>query len=290
MSAAADVLPTIDTVRRFAQERLTDLTDDEAFWEPVPGCWTLRRGEGGKVLNDWSPSPDPPPFTTIAWRVAHVGQSLSSHSRRLFGIGSFTFDTVVLPGDAQELLAFVDGAFELWRTGAERSVGTMTEDLATEVIGLTNHAREHTVEVTVLRHLYRASQPLDDDPFVDMVMRGLVPDGAPRDVDGLVARRPDTVAKAAQQGRWDVIPRLLDLGFPADSVSGGAAALHYAVGANALPTVRLLVEHGADLARRDDEWYATPLGWAEFFAPMLEREDVAEYLRNAEGRAGSPSD
>ena len=49
---------------------------------------------------------------------------------------------------------------------------------------------------------------------------------------------------------------------------------HHAAGAGDLPTLRFLVEHGADLAAVDAEYHATPLGWAEFF----EQKEAADYL------------
>ena len=49
--------------------RLDGLTDDEYFWQPVPDCWTVH--PDGSI--DFSfPAPEPEPFTTIAWRLAHV--------------------------------------------------------------------------------------------------------------------------------------------------------------------------------------------------------------------------
>jgi DinB superfamily len=62
--------------------RLDGLTDDEYFWQPVEGCWTLsRRGEsrapislgGGEFTMDYAKPPhEREPVTTIAWRLAHL--------------------------------------------------------------------------------------------------------------------------------------------------------------------------------------------------------------------------
>ena len=47
--------------------RLQGLTDDEYFWEPVEGCWTVRPGKNGRFEADWQwPPPEPAPVTTIA--------------------------------------------------------------------------------------------------------------------------------------------------------------------------------------------------------------------------------
>jgi hypothetical protein len=69
---------------RLARSRLDELTNEEFFWEPVQGCWSLRPKTeldpppSDSVLGDWwvdgdeQPPPDPPPFTTVAWLVAHM--------------------------------------------------------------------------------------------------------------------------------------------------------------------------------------------------------------------------
>jgi DinB superfamily len=60
--------------------RLAGLTDDEYLWEPVPDCWTIRLVEG-RWQGDVNPAgthfaeATPPPFTTIAWRLWHLGAS-----------------------------------------------------------------------------------------------------------------------------------------------------------------------------------------------------------------------
>lgn len=67
------------------QRAWTDLTDDELFWEPVPGAWGIRRrsecrtahpfGEGAWVTDfdaDLAGANDEP-MTTIGWLFWHVG-------------------------------------------------------------------------------------------------------------------------------------------------------------------------------------------------------------------------
>ncbi|HEY0638670.1 MAG TPA: DinB family protein [Pseudonocardiaceae bacterium] len=54
--------------------RLAGLTDDEYHWEPVPGCWGLRRDADGRVTveGEGTRPPEPAPVTTIGWRLVHV--------------------------------------------------------------------------------------------------------------------------------------------------------------------------------------------------------------------------
>ena len=69
---------------RLARTRLAGLSDEEFFWEPVADCWSVRLkaelrtplpddAAPGEWWIDWEdPAPDPAPFTTIAWLVAHM--------------------------------------------------------------------------------------------------------------------------------------------------------------------------------------------------------------------------
>jgi DinB superfamily len=68
--------------------RLDGLTDEEYFWQPVPGCWTLSRrgessapislGEGEFTMDYARPPHDREPVTTIAWRLAHLIDAFGS--------------------------------------------------------------------------------------------------------------------------------------------------------------------------------------------------------------------
>lgn len=72
----------MERANRRLRERLQGVTDDEYLWEPVAGCWSVRRREaatsphpmgGGEWVFDYTEDDvDPPPFTTIAWRLMHL--------------------------------------------------------------------------------------------------------------------------------------------------------------------------------------------------------------------------
>jgi hypothetical protein len=78
-----DAVPTATEVLRSQwtglaqrlQSWLSGLGDDEFFWEPVPGCWTVKpetsRPGGWTYDYEW-PAPSPAPLTTIAWRLVHI--------------------------------------------------------------------------------------------------------------------------------------------------------------------------------------------------------------------------
>jgi len=125
--------------------RLDGLTDEEYFWEPVPGVWSVRRrGEGGdpRAEGFWRPeasgegtapvalgggeftldfawpAPDPVPATTIAWRLSHLivavfGLRVGSH----FGGEPVDYEKYDYPGDAATALAQLDEFYAAWIAG-----------------------------------------------------------------------------------------------------------------------------------------------------------------------------
>jgi DinB superfamily len=108
--------------------RLDGLTDEEFFWEPVPGCWSVRPhgqsavpgavGSGEYVLEISYPAPEPPPVTTIAWRLAHVtvavlGERAAAH----FGGPPARWDTFGYAATAAAALDQLGAAYAAWASG-----------------------------------------------------------------------------------------------------------------------------------------------------------------------------
>src|SRR6266536_4693433 len=97
------------------QPRLEGLTDEEYFWEPVPGCWSIREVDGTWRI-DWAwPAPEPAPVTTIAWRLAHVaylalGMRWSNH----FSVGSLTLEKIKWPSSADEAVTELARYYRRW--------------------------------------------------------------------------------------------------------------------------------------------------------------------------------
>lgn len=95
--------------------RLEGLTDDEYFFEPAPGCWTVHR-DGG--IDYAYPAPQPAPLTTIAWRMAHVivgVLAVRTHSH--FGGPPADYLTWRYATDAATALAQLDDAYRGWMSG-----------------------------------------------------------------------------------------------------------------------------------------------------------------------------
>src|SRR5690554_5406297 len=67
--------------------RLAGLSDEEFWWEPVGGAWSLRPDDDGVLrLEHVSPEPPVPPVTTIAWRLVHIARDvMGARARAIFG-------------------------------------------------------------------------------------------------------------------------------------------------------------------------------------------------------------
>ena len=149
--------------------RLDGLTDDEYFWEPVEGCWSIRR-HGDVYLPDFvMPEPEPAPVTTIAWRLGHVivgifGMRNAAH----FGGPPIDYTNAEWAPDATTALAQLDDGYLRWvegvtsldEEGMARPVGPAEGPFAefpyaALVLHINREVIHHLAEVLLLRDLYR---------------------------------------------------------------------------------------------------------------------------------------
>jgi hypothetical protein len=287
--------------------RLQGLTDEEYFWEPVGGCWSLRPdpdNAGRLRLEQFSPEPPTPPMTTIAWRLVHIGRDIfGTRARAYFGPTTAPDDATMfdlrhwpepLPATAADALAFLEQTYTLWHDGiaaldddqlrqplgpkgAEFAEGSM----AALVLHINREVMAHGAEICLLRDLYRAHSDREN-PLVAACLTGdrdaaaAVLAGDPAVVEQVRAGRPQLVVEVAGLRHWDVVRLLVDEGFDVNSGSPEPGPLHYAAAAGALDEVRLLVEQGADTTAVDVKFGAPPAGWADHFG----HAEVAAYLRS----------
>ncbi|GAA2813544.1 DinB family protein [Streptomyces showdoensis] len=188
----------------FARERLVDrlsgpvvdsgdgtgvpvgpLTDAELLWEPVEGCWSVRRREDGPGARatllagtgDWGrdaaphPHPRPAPFTTIAWRLSHLAEMFTLRTDHTAGSRSLTRDDFRSHGEAAAAVADFERASAGWHTmllSLDDAVldevgyssyphGSDPEETLLSVIWWMNQELlHHGAEIALLRDLYRA--------------------------------------------------------------------------------------------------------------------------------------
>ena len=153
-------------------DRLQRLTDEEYFWEPVSGCWSVRETADGHTA-DWEfPAPDPAPVTTIGWRLVHIISFLTEHGLRAvaFEDGKANWDAPTsYPASAKEALSELDRAIGVWKTDlANVSEERLWQPMGAEagpyangpVAGFVEHIHDefihHAAEVALLRDLYPA--------------------------------------------------------------------------------------------------------------------------------------
>ncbi len=165
--------------------RLTGLNDDEYLWEPVADCWTVRPSGDGRWIPDVGPNSsaytdvEPPPFTTIAWRMWHVGASPNAPWPPAdVPNGPAFVEAYMNPSRSSEAVGDAASASALLRTNwtafADRILRFSDEELQAPLgpvagpyedaplVGLLLHAVDemihHGAEIGVVRDLY-AHQP-----------------------------------------------------------------------------------------------------------------------------------
>jgi len=160
------------------------MSDEEYRWEPVPGCWSVRRrvdgpGRGANVLRgagEWGRDsaepthPYPPPFTTIAWRLSHISEMLTLRADYTVGGRTMTSDSYRNRGDAVGAVMAFNAASQAWRgalvscdDAALDTVGLSTypygsdpEDVFIDIVWWVNQEiLHHGAEIALLRDLYR---------------------------------------------------------------------------------------------------------------------------------------
>ncbi|MEU1981443.1 DinB family protein [Nocardia sp. NPDC019395] len=162
--------------------RLQGLTDDEYFWSPVPHSWNVRprgsstapvqAGAGEFTIDFAFPEPDPPPFTTIAWRLGHVIVGvLATRNAAHFGAPAASYETWEYAGNAATALdqlethlgSWLAGVRDLGDTGLRRPAGPLEPypeaSMADLVLHIHRELIHHLSEVCLLRDLYLHTHP-----------------------------------------------------------------------------------------------------------------------------------
>lgn len=112
--------------------RMAGLTDEEYFWEPVPGCRTVRRQPDGAFRSDGPAGRDDlHQFTTLAWRLSHIAVLLTEERNGVWlGRPAPGSGPAGDPGTADDALTALDTAHENWRGVL---AGTTDESLAAPI-------------------------------------------------------------------------------------------------------------------------------------------------------------
>jgi len=160
--------------------RLEGLTDPEYLWEPAPGAWSVRPrgtatapvqgGSGAFVIEFAFPPPEPPPVTTIAWRLGHlIVGVLGTRNASHFGGPPVDYLGFDYAGTAEHALAQLDQHYATWLAGVRsleeadlaRPCGPAEGEyapwpMAELVLHINRELIHHGAEIALLRDLYRA--------------------------------------------------------------------------------------------------------------------------------------
>jgi DinB superfamily len=152
-------------------DRLQGVTDDEYFWQPVPDCWTVFRQANGRWTYHYElPTPQPHPFTSIAWRVTHIALCKIMYHEYAFGPAELTWHTIETPSSVAEALAVLARGQRL----LIKELANLSGDADLDVLRRTNwgetwptwrifwtmihHDAQHGGEIGCIRDLYLYAQ------------------------------------------------------------------------------------------------------------------------------------
>jgi uncharacterized damage-inducible protein DinB len=259
MGAKADLLETSTYVAARSLERLQGLTDEEALWEPVPRCWSVRQREDGTWHGEGASMPAHPRFTTIGWRLWHLTACYGEvRNARWFGFDAtpagFEHDDPI-PAAAAAQVERLAAAQRWWHDVLER----VDDELLAEPVGpiggpyaeatkgafvlhQLDEQIHHAAEIGVVRDLYRWSTQPYEPTFVEAVRDG------ERELVLSLLEDPSLVIDARS-----------------DEPIRGATALHHACAVGDPVVVQALLDRGADPTVRDEVYGADARGWATYF-------------------------
>jgi hypothetical protein len=110
MSRVALLTAAMNETYSRLRRRLEGLTDDEFFWEPIPGCWTIYEDRPGHWTYHYAiPDPKPAPVTSIGWQVVHLATCKIMYREWAFGPGRLTFPEILIPHTSSTAIEQLEG-------------------------------------------------------------------------------------------------------------------------------------------------------------------------------------
>lgn len=159
--------------------RLSGLSDAEYLWEPTSTAWGVHprgtseapvtAGSGSHTIDFAFPAPEPPPVTTISWRLGHVIVGvLAARVAAHFSGPPADYETWEYAATAHTALSQLDQQYSAWTAGV-RDLGEegllrpcgpaegpfAEEPLAVLVLHIHRELIHHGAEICLLRDLYR---------------------------------------------------------------------------------------------------------------------------------------
>ena len=161
-----------------ARWQVEGLSDDEYFWEPLQGCWSVRprgkarsarpSGRGDWVIDGEWPLAGPPPITTIAWRLVHLAAWTAIYWDWTFAGATRSYDDFEVPGSATEAVLLLGRVQDEFASAVMRLTGSDLMEMrpvhwgehypiATLVWQIAVEHLHHSAEIGALRDLRRGA-------------------------------------------------------------------------------------------------------------------------------------
>jgi uncharacterized damage-inducible protein DinB len=157
--------------------RVEGMSDEEYRWQPIASCWTIKpraeaRGDLAEVRGEWvlegvgKPEEQPPPFTTIAWRLMHLVDVIDGYHVMLFGDGNLRDDRFEIQPTAAGAIQLIERTASKFIAGLNgESDASLREPVRIPwwpqaaprwrvVANVSLELAHHGAEVGVLRDLY----------------------------------------------------------------------------------------------------------------------------------------
>jgi len=153
---------------QLANYHIPELTDQMCFWEPVPGCWSVRKSADGRWLPDWSDKePDPPPVVTIGWLTWHLYWWWSSLLAKVKEEEPVPRNEVTWPGSAEAVVTELHELSGKWTEFLDRLNPSDLEKpfeypwpeprpLRIALAWANSELMKNTAEIGTIHHLYKA--------------------------------------------------------------------------------------------------------------------------------------
>jgi hypothetical protein len=170
-STLEDLVELSDFAWQRLRRRMDGLTDAEYRWEPVPDSRTVRPVEGGGYRSDGPAAPgDRRVFTTLAWRIAHIGFLLQEdRNGPWLGVAVPPPGRAGDPGTAAAALADLDAGYAHWKNllaactdeSLAEPIGRVGGPFASStrrafVLHILDELIHHGAEAALLRDLHRS--------------------------------------------------------------------------------------------------------------------------------------
>ena len=98
---------------RFASD---SVTEDEMAWKPAPECWSVETDCDGRRRLQFAFGQDPPPVTTVEWRLGHLGVWTIAYHDWIFDGGTMRGEDIELPAGAAATVSWLHDAQDAFVT------------------------------------------------------------------------------------------------------------------------------------------------------------------------------